>query len=251
MNRIVDIFILMILLAPTALSAASGENSAVDKSDESIDYVSVTVDRVMVDTDGLAIASETLAESIDGLALAIGQLSADSNALTDAEKQILLSAVASAHEASVALTELARQLPQSAQDFSERLPQIISDAGAPLAKISSSLESVSNSVILITESLPQATENVTLLVDSALDSALQRFILYTIILIAIVALALIGIIWFIYRQYIGPLMRKLDEVVGAPEHFEQMALHMKDTSGNLLALQQLTRQRGADRYRHR
>ena len=251
MNRIFDFFILMILLAPTALSAASGENSAVDKTDESIDYVSVTVDRVMVDTDGLAIASQTLAESIDGLALAIGQLSADSNALTDAEKQILLSAVASAHEASVALTELARQLPQSAQDFSERLPQIISDAGAPLAKISSSLESVSNSVILITESLPQATENVTLLVDSALDSALQRFILYTIILIAIVALALIGIMWFIYRQYIGPLMRKLDEVVGAPEHFEQMALHMKDTSGNLLALQQLTRQRGADRYRHR
>ena len=89
MNRIFDFFILMILLAPTALSAASGENSAVDKTDESIDYVSVTVDRVMVDTDGLAIASQTLAESIDGLALAIGQLSADSNALTDAEKQTL------------------------------------------------------------------------------------------------------------------------------------------------------------------
>ena len=251
MNRIFDFFILMILLAPTALSAASGENSAVDKTDESIDYVSVTVDRVMVDTDGLAIASQTLAKSIDGLALAIDQLSADSIALNDEQKQTLLRAVTSAHEASVALTELARQLPQSAKSFSERVPQIISDAGAPLAKISSSLESVSNSVILITESLPQATENATLLVDSALDSALQRFILYTIILIAIVALALIGIMWFIYRQYIGPLMRKLDEVVGAPEHFEQMALHMKDTSGNLLALQQLTRQRGADRYRHR
>jgi hypothetical protein len=251
MNRIFDIFILMILFAPTGLSAASDEKSAVDKTDESIDYVSVTVDHVMVDTDGLAIASETLAESIDGLALAIDQLSADSAALTDEQKQTLLSAVTSAHEASVALTELARQLPQSAQDFSERLPQIISDAGAPLAKISSSLESVSNSVMLITESLPQATENATLLVDSALDSALQRFILYTIILIAIVALALIGIMWFIYRQYIGPLTRKLDEVVGAPEHFEQMALHMKGTSGNLLALQQLTRQRGADRYRHR
>ncbi len=219
--------------------------------DESIDFVSVTVDRVMVDTDGLAIASETLAEAIDGLALAIGQLSADSAALTDEEKQTLLSAVTSAHEASEALTELARQLPKSAQDFSERLPQIISDAGAPLAKISGSLESVSNSVTLITESLPQATENATLLVDSALDSALQRLILYTIILIAIVALALIGIMWFIYRQYIGPLTRKLDEVVGAPEHFEQMALHMKGTSDNLLALQQLTRQRGADKYRRR
>ena len=57
--------------------------------------------------------------------------------------------------------------------------------------------------------------------------------------------------WFIYRQYIGPLTRKLDEVVGAPEHFEQMALHMKGTSDNLLALQQLTRQRGADKYRRR
>jgi hypothetical protein len=251
MNKSFGFAALLLSVMSNTVWAASSVDSSVPESAQSSEYLSISVDRVVVDTAGLAAASATLAGSIDGLALAIDQLSVDSAALTDEQKQTLLSAVTSAHEASVALTELARQLPQSAQDFSERLPQIISDAGAPLAKISSSLESVSNSVILITESLPQATENATLLVDSALDSALQRLILYTIILIAIVALALIGIMWFIYRQYIGPLTRKLDEVVGAPEHFEHLALHMKDTSDNLLALQQLTRQRGADRYRHR
>ena len=251
MNKIFGFAALLLSLMSNTVWAASSVDSAVPESAQSSEYLSISIDRVVVDTAGLAAASATLAGSIDGLALAIDQLSVDSAALTDEQKQTLLSAVTSAHEASVALTELARQLPQSAQDFSERLPQIISDAGAPLAKISSSLESVSNSVMLITESLPQATENAIQLVDSALDSALQRLILYTIILIAIVALALIGIMWFIYRQYIGPLTRKLDEVVGAPEHFEQMALHMEGTSGNLLALQQLTRQRGADRYRHR
>ena len=204
MNKIFGFAALLLSLMSNTVWAASSVDSAVPESAQSSEYLSISIDRVVVDTAGLAAASATLAGSIDGLALAIDQLSVDSAALTDEQKQTLLSAVTSAHEASVALTELARQLPQSAQDFSERLPQIISDAGAPLAKISSSLESVSNSVMLITESLPQATENAIQLVDSALDSALQRLILYTIILIAIVALALIGIMWFIYRQYIGP-----------------------------------------------
>ena len=237
MNVIFGFAALLLSLMSNTVWAASSTDSSVPESAQSSEYLSINVDRVVVDTAGLAAASATLAGSIDGLALAIGQLSADSAGLNDEQRQILLDAVASAHQASVALTTLAQQLPQSAQGISERLPQMLNDAR--------------DSVAMITESLPLATEKAIELTDSVLDAALQKLIVYTIALIAIIALALIAIMWFIYRQYLGPLTRKLDELVGAPEHFEHMALHMKGTSGNLLALQQLTRQRGVDRYRHR
>lgn len=237
MNKIFSLSAVLILLMSTASWAASSADSTVDESAQSTEYVSINVDRVVVDTAGLAAASETLAGSVDRLALAISQLSEGSSDLTDEQKRILLDAVSSAQQASVALTELAQQLPQSAQGLSERLPQMINDARAPITELSSSLQSARDSVAMITESLPLATENATLLMDSVLDSALQKLIVYTIVLIAIIALALIGIVWFIYRQYLSPLTQKLDELVGAPEHFESMARHMKETSDNLLAMQ--------------
>jgi len=243
---------LLIGLMSNASWAASNADSTVDDSVQSAEYVSISVDRVVVDTAGLAAASATLAGSVDRLALAIGQLSEGSSDLTDEQKQILLDAVTSAQLASVTLAELAQRLPQSAQGLSERLPQMITDARAPITKLSNSLQSVRDSVAMITESLPLATENATLLMDSVLDSALQKLIVYTIALIAIIALALIAIMWFIYRQYLSPLTQKLDELVGAPEHFESMARHMKETSDNLLAMQDGgTRQglRGQQRYR--
>jgi hypothetical protein len=252
MNKIPVLSVLLILFMPCALMAASGEGPVVGASAPSAEYLNISVDRVVVDTAGLAAASGNLAASIDRLGLAIGQLSADGSELDDEQKQALLDAIASAHEASVALTELARQLPRSAQDLSDRLPQMINDARAPLADISSSLLSVRASVAMITESLPLATQNANQLVNSALDSALQKLIVYTIALIAIIALALIGIMWFIYRQYISPLTQKLNELVGAPEHFENMARHMEGTADNLLALQYgdlRSRLRGADRLR--
>lgn len=242
---------LLIGLMSNTLWAASSDNSTVAESTQSAQYVSISVDRVVVDTAGLAAASATLAGSVDRLALAIGQLSEGSSDLTDEQKQILLEAVTSVHQASVALTELARQLPQSAQDLSDRLPQMINEARAPITELSRSLQSARASVAMITESLPLATENATQLMDSVLDSALQKLIVYTIALVAIIALALIGIIWFIYWQYLSPLTQKLDELVGAPEHLESMARHMKETSDNLLAMQDGgvgARERGPQRY---
>jgi hypothetical protein len=244
--------ILFAVLKFDTVAAASDADAAAAESARSQEYLSVSVDRVVVDTAGLATASVSLAGSIDRLALAIDQLSADSAALDDEQKKILLDAVTSARQASSALAELARQLPQSAQALSERLPQIISEVSAPLAALSSSLQAARDSVVIISESLPQATENASRLVDSALDSALQKLIVYSIVLIVIVALALIAIMWFIYAQYLRPLVRKLDELVGAPEHFENMARYMQETSNNLLALQDSKaplRAGGASRYR--
>ena len=104
---------------------------------------------------------------------------------------------------------------------------------------------------MITESLPQATENSKELVNATLDAALQRLIFYSVALAAIVALALIGIMWFVYRNYIAPLTRKLEQLVGAPEYLESMARHMSETSANLARIEDTRARRehrGAARY---
>ena len=254
MNKILVWSVLLLLFQPCRVLAASAESPVVDETARPSEYLSISVDRVVVDTAGLATASATLAGSIDRLGLAIAQLSADSAELDDEQRQILLDAVASAGEASVALTELAQQLPQSVQELGDRLPQMINDLRTPLADLSSGLQVAQSSVAMITESLPLATRNATQLVDSALDAALQKLIVYTVALIAIIALALIGIMWFIYRQYINPLTQKLNELVGAPEHFENMARHMEGTADSLLALQDgglRARLRGVDKFRRR
>jgi Tfp pilus assembly protein PilO len=133
------------------------------------------------------------------------------------------------------------KLSEGGADLSDEEKKVLLDAVQSVQKASSALAGLARQ-------LPQATENASQLVESALDAALQRLVIYTILLVAIVALALIGIMWFIYRQYLRPLTRKLDELVGAPEHFENMARHMKDTAASLQACQ-AGAPRGASRYR--
>ncbi|MDH3762421.1 MAG: hypothetical protein OEU50_15680 [Gammaproteobacteria bacterium] len=230
------IALILFIVSAHVMPTAAAEN-AVDGMTETAQYMRVNIDRIVIDTQGLVIASGSLADSIDRLALAIQQLSADSEALSAEEKEILLKAVSSVDQASLALADLARQLPQTAQNLSQQLPQVIREARQPIADLSSGLQSARDGVFAITESLPQATANAKELVNSALDSALIRFSTYTIILIAVLALALIGVMWFVYRQYLDPLAQKLDSLTGAPEHFAAMSRHMKETSDNLIALQ--------------
>jgi len=217
--------------------AIGAESVAASEVSETPQYMRVSIDRVVIDTEGLAIASGALANSIDQLALAIQQLSTNSAALSAEEKEILLGAVKSVDQASLALAELAQQLPLTAQNLSERLPQAIRDARQPIADLSSGLQSARDGIFAITESLPQATDNAKELVNSTLDSALIKFSTYTIILIVALALALVGVMWFVYRQYLDPLAQKLDALTGAPEHFAAMSRYMKETSENLVALQ--------------
>ena len=238
------------LVAATA-SAAPDDIPVPAAGERPAEYLNLSVDRVVVDSDGLAMAAATLAGSVDRLGLAIAQLSENSASFSDEDREILLRAVQSVGEASTALTQLARQLPQTAQDLSERLPQIINDARAPLAELSTGLQSARDSIYMITESLPQATENSKELVNATLDAALQRLIFYSVALAAIVALALIGIMWFVYRNYIAPLTRKLEQLVGAPEYLESMARHMSETSANLARIEDIRARgehRGAARY---
>jgi hypothetical protein len=229
MYKFISLFILL---------ALSGVAVAAEEPEQSRDFLNVNIDRVVIDSDELATASTTLAASIDHLALAIEHLSAADESLNEAQRQTLVSAVASAETASIALTELARQLPRRAQQMGERLPQVVSDARKSMAELSVGLQSARDSIHMIAESLPQATENSKQLVNSVLDSALLRLFIFSIVLVGLVALASIGIMWFIYRQYLDPLARKLDALVGAPEHFDNMARHMAETSSNLLSLQE-------------
>ena len=244
--------IVLAWLVAAPVSAAPDDILASAAGEPPAEYLNLRIDRVVVETAGLATAAATLAGSVDRLGLAIGQLSENSPAFSDEDRKILLHAAQSAGEASIALKQLAQQLPQTARGLSERLPQIINDARAPLAELSAGLQSARDSIYMITESLPRATENSKELVNATLDAALQRLIFYSVVLVAILALALIGIMWFVYRNYIGPLTRKLDQLVGAPEHLESMARHMCETSANLARIQHTGARgehRGAARYR--
>ncbi len=132
------------------------------------------------------------------------------------------------------------------------IPMVSDDEKKVLLDAVQSAQQASSALTELAQQLPQASENAKQLVNAALDAALQRLVLYTILLVVIVALALIGVMWFIYRQYLRPLTRKLDELVGAPEHFENMARHMKDTAASLQTMQDGNtrgRVRGAGRYR--
>ena len=122
------------------------------------------------------------------------------------------------------------RLSEGGADLSDAEKQILLDAVQSAQKASDALAGLA-------QQLPQATRNATQLVKSTLDAALQRLLLYAILLVVIVALALVGIMWFVYRQYLRPLTLKLDELVGAPEQFENTARHMKETAAILQALQ--------------
>ncbi len=231
------LLVLILLMSFYRAFAIGAEAIVVDEVSDAPQYIRVGVDRVVIDNEGLAIASENLANSIDRLAFAIQQLSINSAALSAEEKEILLNAVKSVDQAGIALAQMATEIPQTAQHLSDRLPQAIRDARQPIADLSSGLESARDGIFAITESLPEATDNAKELVNSALDSALVRISSYSLILIIALALALIGVMWFVYRQYLDPLAQKLDSLVGAPEHFAAMSLYMKETSENLVALQ--------------
>lgn len=236
---------LSLLFFSCSLNAQDAMQPAGNDPSSRTGYVDVNIDKIVVNTRGLESASATLAKAIDELALAIRSLASDDNTLTDTEKETLLSAVKSVDQASVALAELATSLPQSAQALTDRLPEVVANAREPIAELSSGLESARAGIFAITESLPEATENAKSLINATLDAALIKISTYTMILIALLALALLGVLWFFYQRYVAPIARILAPLATAPEQFAQMSMHMSQTSDNLLALQSGRGQRPA------
>ena len=226
------ISIMAICLAHTAVAGAQTPPAA----EHSSRYLQVSVDNLVIHTEGIIGASRSLAQSIDGLSFAIERIATSSDTLSVEERAALVGAVKSVESASDAVTRLADELPQTAQRLSEQLPQMISDARAPIAELSSGLEAARQGIVTITESLPEASASARQLVNDTLDAALYRLSIYTAILLAAIALVIIALMWFVYSQYLRPLAQKLDALTGAPEHLENMTLHMRETSSNLLRI---------------
>ena len=191
------------------------------------------------DTAGLAAASSQLAGSIDNLAASIDALAQSDQALSETEKADLVRAVQSVERASSALANLAEQLPLAARNLTDRLPEMVENARAPIAELSSGLKTASEGVLAITESLPEATANARQLVEETVDSVLVRVSIYTLILIALLALALIAVAWFVYARYLAPIGRLLAPLAAAPEQFAELARHMENSSQSLLELKRL------------
>ena len=125
MKTIYLLFISLTALISGPVLAVSNGTAVVDESGQTAPYLNFNVERVVVDISGLTSSATTLAGSVDRLAGAIGQLSTGDADLTDEHKKTLLAAVKSVDQAAAALTELAQQLPVSADRLGERLPQII------------------------------------------------------------------------------------------------------------------------------
>ncbi len=242
---------LFLMLAVLATPVAASDSNVQAPLLERGGYVELRVDRIEVDTAGLTSAAAQLAGSIDRLAVSIDGLAQSEQALSETEKADLVRAVQSVERASNALADLAEQLPLAAQNLADRLPEVVENARAPIAELSSGLKTASDGVLAITESLPQATANARQLVDETVDSVLIRVSTYTLILIALLALALIAVAWFVYARYLAPIARLFAPLADAPEQLSQMAAHMADASQTLAELKQGEQARPFRRYRRR
>jgi hypothetical protein len=236
-KKFLQISALVLLSAQWSISSSS-TNSNDEMEVASPQYLEVTVDNVVINTNGLVAASKTLADSIDAMAQAMENLSSDDANLSAEEREALLSAVTSVDKASAALTELALKLPEATQKLTDQLPMMVENARVPIAELARSLEVASEGVLVIAESLPQATENAGVLVDSVLNSVLVKASIFAVILILVLVGALVLAVRYIFQSYIEPIMSRLDSLVGAPEHFANLSKHMKQTSDNLLVLQE-------------
>ena len=127
----------------------------------------------------------------------------------------------------------------SVEALSERLPAAVENARAPIAELSSGLRVASDGIIAITESLPAATQNARELVNSTVDAVLVRVSLYTLILIALLALALIAVAWFVHARYFAPVARLFAPLAAAPEQFAELSRHLERSSTSLLELRRL------------
>ncbi len=215
-------------------------------AEQSPQYLGVNVDNLVINTDGLALASDKLSSSIDRLSASFQKLSASDKTFTNAEKEALLNSAASVEQASQAITELARKLPQMSQDFSSQLPQILENTRQPIAELSGGLQAASASVINIVEHLPAATANAKKLVDSSLNAALFKVGIVAAIIVLLLVLALLLMFRYLFKAYIEPISLLFAPLADAPQHLDNLSRQMKQTSDNL----RIMRRGGRERLRH-
>lgn len=200
-------------------------------------YVDIKVENVVINTDRIAIAAETLSASIDQLSKSIEKLATEGTAFEPEDRAALLAATNSVNQASQSLTELARQIPVTAQQLSNSLPEALSNSQKSLSQISSSIGSANQALSQITDSFPETLEQGENLVNRLLDSALQKITIYAFIILFLLLLTFGALIYYSYRTVVQPLISLLQEFKAIPEQMSEMSKQMKQTSENLLSLQ--------------
>ena len=199
-------------------------------------YLDIRVEKLEVNAHGLTDASNNLSKAIDRLSQAFEQLATNNQALSAEEKQALLDSVESVNQASIAVEELAGQLPQVSKDLADRVPGLIDQVRAPITELSGGLHSASASVTNIVEHLPEATEKVKQIVDVALDSAMKKMTIFVVVVLVVFALVLLLVFHYLFKTYVQPVVDLLAPLKNSPEQLASLSQHMKETSDNLLRM---------------
>ena len=82
------------------------------------------------------------------------------------------------------------------------------------------------------------------LVDDTVDSLLIRVSAYTLLLIALLALALVAVAWFVYARYLAPIARLFAPLAAAPEQFAELSRRLENSSASLLELKRIETRAG-------
>ena len=201
-------------------------------------YVNINIDNIAIDSDRIVQASELLAQEISQLSIALEVLATQDVNFTPEDRQALLNAAASVTEASLALTELANQLPEFANQLVETLPDTIKDSQQSIAQIARSIEAANETVNSLSNVYPQVLAQGENLVDQILDSMLQKITFYTLLIIIVFFLGLGGFVYYGYRKMFQPLLEVVVEFKTLPEQMAELSTQNRQTSENLLLLQQ-------------
>jgi hypothetical protein len=182
-------------------------------------WIDITVGNIVVDTEGLVNASHNLTQAISGLSKSINQISSDNLDLSVEQKQQLVEAIASINQAGKTVEAMAIEIPRSSRAISEGFPEI--------------LETASQNIGQLASDLPAATQNAKTLANEVVDSLLLKISIYLVLIVV----SFIGIIGFsmriLYKRWFEPLVLKFESLAEAPQHLDNMARHMKETSDNL------------------
>jgi len=201
-------------------------------------YLDIKIDNIAIDSERLALVSEMLAKSISQLSIALEKLATQGAALKPEDRQSLINATNSVNEASRALTELAKQLPALAEQVSETLPESIKSSQQSIEQISQAIETANRTLTELTTAFPETVVQGENFIDRLLDSIFQKITFYSVIILLLFFLGLGGIVYYGYRKIFQPLLAVVDKFHALPGQMAELSLQNKQTSENLLNLQQ-------------
>ena len=201
-------------------------------------YLDINIDNIAIDSQHLAQVSEMLAQSISQLSIALEKLAADGAALKPEDRQALINATISVNEASQALTGLAKRLPLLAEQLSETLPKTIKSSQQSIMQITQAIEAANRTLTELTTAFPEILVQGENLLDHLLDSLFRKITFYSIAIVLMFFLGFGVFAYYGYRSIFQPLLTIVNEFQALPQQMVELSLQNKQTSDNLILLQQ-------------